>query len=87
MEFVSTRGGKGASFEEVLLGGLAPDGGLYLPGEWPAFAAADIRQLASLPYADAAVRVLSPFAEACFSDAELHAEFAAAYTEIGRAHV
>ncbi|HJU52574.1 MAG TPA: threonine synthase [Acidimicrobiia bacterium] len=36
MRFVSTRGHQGRpTFYEILLGGLAPDGGLYLPETWP----------------------------------------------------
>ena len=36
MLFESTRGGdKGTTFEEVLLKGLADDGGLYVPSKWP----------------------------------------------------
>jgi threonine synthase len=36
MRYLSTRGGiAGATFEEVLLTGLAPDGGLFVPEEWP----------------------------------------------------
>ena len=43
MLFESTRGGdKGKTFEEVLLKGLADDGGLYIPTEWPE---ADISKL------------------------------------------
>ena len=43
MLFESTRGGdKAKTFEEVLLKGLADDGGLYIPTEWPE---ADIRKL------------------------------------------
>ena len=43
MLFESTRGGdKGKTFEEVLLKGLADDGGLYVPTEWPE---ADISKL------------------------------------------
>jgi threonine synthase len=34
---VSTRGGPGADFTTVLVEGLAPDGGLYLPERWPRF--------------------------------------------------
>src|SRR5207237_600982 len=79
MDFISTRGGKSASFEEVLLGGLAPDGGRYVPREWPEFGATETRQLASLPYAEAAVRILSPFTSSHFSDDELRADASAAY--------
>ena len=36
MKFVSTRGQSPAiSFEDVLLSGPAPDGGLYMPESWP----------------------------------------------------
>lgn len=38
MRFVSTRGDRGRpTFYEILLGGLAPDGGLYVPETWPRF--------------------------------------------------
>ena len=41
MKYISTRGQDGPlSFEEALLNGLARDGGLYLPVEWPAFSKA-----------------------------------------------
>jgi threonine synthase len=81
MEFVSSRGGKSASFEDVLLGGPAADGGLYLPERWPVFAAADIGGMASLSYAETAARVLSPFCEDLFSPDELRADASAAYAD------
>ena len=41
--FISTRGqAPAASFAEVLLAGLAPDGGLYLPQAWPQFSAGEL---------------------------------------------
>ena len=62
MRYVSTRGAAPAlGFADALLAGLARDGGLYVPETWPALAAEDIRALAGLPYAEAAVRVLRPF--------------------------
>src|SRR5690348_3819570 len=79
MEFVSTRGAKGASFEDVLLGGPASDGGLFLPQQWPQFSLRDIGELASLPYSEAAVRILAPFANGVFTADELRADAAAAY--------
>jgi threonine synthase len=60
MMYISTRGKAApARFEEVLLAGLAPDGGLYMPERWP--------NLPSLPalspghYAAAAAFVMAPF--------------------------
>src|SRR5438105_2107672 len=85
MDFVSTRGGHSAGFEQVLLGGPAPDGGLYLPREWPVLAVSEIRELASIPYAEAAVRVLSRFATGAFAEDELRADARAAYASYGHA--
>jgi len=87
MEFVSTRGVPKASFEDVLLGGPAPDGGLYLPERWPVFSLPQIREMASLPYADAATRVLAPFTAGYFTGEELHADAQAAYATFRHAAV
>src|SRR4029079_17424435 len=52
---ISTRGrAPQASFADVLLAGLAPDGGLYLPQAWPQFSAAQISGFANRPYNDVA---------------------------------
>ena len=57
----STRGGaSGLAFSDVLLEGLAPDGGLYLPNAWPVLE--DVRALAGQPFGAVAARVLSLFA-------------------------
>jgi threonine synthase len=49
------------SFDEVLLAGLASDGGLYVPESWPQISAAEMRRWRGLSYADLAVRVMAPF--------------------------
>ena len=64
MRYVSTRGGDGAgvSFEDVLIAGLARDGGLFVPKVWPApFSNRELGELAALNYADLAVRLTRPF--------------------------
>lgn len=62
MQYVSTRGRAPAlGFDEVLLSGLARDGGLYVPAVWPLFSRDDIRALKGLPYAEVALRVMQPF--------------------------
>ncbi len=62
MRYISTRGQAPATdFTGVLLAGLAPDGGLYVPESWPHFVAADWRALRGLPYAELAARVMRPF--------------------------
>jgi threonine synthase len=80
--FVSTRGAApSASFGDVLLAGLAPDGGLYLPSEWPQFSAADIDGLKTRIYSEAARAILTPFAAGSFSEDEIAADIAAAYCD------
>ncbi len=82
MRFVSTRGEAPAlDFEEVLLAGLARDGGLYLPERWPQFSAAEIAGLAGRPYAEVAVEVMAPFVGDAIAPADLAAMAAAAYGE------
>ncbi len=62
MEYISTRGSAPAlDFEGVTLAGLAPDGGLFVPREWPRFSPAGIEAMAGLPYAELAQQVMQPF--------------------------
>jgi threonine synthase len=63
MKYISTRGNTPAkTFTEILLGGLAPDGGLYLPEEYPQVSRAELDAWRSLSYADLSFAVLSKFA-------------------------
>jgi len=60
MKYISTRGLSPAlSFTDILLGGLAPDGGLYLPETYPQFNDADLTAMRQLRYADLAYFILS----------------------------
>ncbi|GGB92272.1 threonine synthase [Novosphingobium endophyticum] len=62
MEYISTRGSAPAlDFEGATLAGLASDGGLYVPREWPRFSADEIAGMAGLPYAELAAKVMHPF--------------------------
>ena len=63
MHYVSTRGQSAAlPFSEILLGGLAPDGGLYLPETYPQVSGAELDAWRKLSYADLALQVLKKFA-------------------------
>lgn len=63
MQYVSTRGHATAQqFSEILLGGLAPDGGLYLPESYPQVTDAELNTWRSLSYAELAFEVLKKFA-------------------------
>jgi threonine synthase len=80
MLYISTRGQAApASFAQVLLAGLAPDGGLYVPQSWPAFSPEDLRDLAGRPYAHVAAQVLSRFTGDAFTGAQLDEMCADAY--------
>ena len=61
------------AFDEAMLAGLAPDGGLYIPESWPRLSADEIAGFKDLSYAEIAVRVMKPFV----GDAIPAADFAA----------
>ncbi len=71
MEYISTRGqADGQGFEDVLLAGLARDGGLYVPEAWPRLSTDEIRGMRGWSYADVAYRVMRLFVgDAIDSDA------------------
>jgi len=63
MHYISTRGHAAAqNFSEILLAGLAPDGGLYLPDTYPQVSGAELDAWRKLSYADLAFEILSRFA-------------------------
>ncbi|GIX30471.1 MAG: threonine synthase [Porticoccaceae bacterium] len=85
MRYVSTRGGaEPLGFEEVVLTGLAPDGGLFVPERLPHFDAEQLRELQGRDYRALAVEVMAPFVGGALSDAELRALVERAYA--GFAH-
>ena len=60
MKYISTRGQSPAiTFSEILLGGLAPDGGLYLPESYPHFSDADLTAMRGMNYRQLAFAILS----------------------------
>ncbi len=84
MRYVSTRGGAPAlGFEAVLLAGLARDGGLYVPEEWPQFSVAELRGRTGLSYAELAIRVMAPFVQGAITDDDFAALVADSYGGFG----
>jgi len=72
MKFISTRGDAPAlSFEEVVLTGLATDGGLYVPESLPKFTKDEIASWAGLSYQALAFKIISPFVDGEIPDADL----------------
>ncbi|MVA61375.1 threonine synthase [Agrobacterium vitis] len=80
MDFISTRGEAPAlNFCDALLAGLARDGGLYLPREWPKMRKRDIRALRGKTYQEVAFAVLKPFVDGEIKDDALQAMIHDAY--------
>jgi threonine synthase len=80
MRYLSTRGGSPAqSFEGILLEGLAPDGGLFVPESLPVFSAAELAALRGLSYPGLAFEIVSRFAPE-WDRQELRALIDATYT-------
>ncbi len=72
MKYISTRGEAPAlAFDDVLLSGLAADGGLYVPESWPVFSPADIKSFQGLPYPELAIRIIRPFVGGVIEDGAL----------------
>jgi threonine synthase len=64
MYYISTRGtAPRLAFNDVLLAGLAADGGLYVPENWPQFSTDELRDLRSKSYAEIAATIMWPFVE------------------------
>ena len=64
MRYISTRGrAPEQSFSEILLSGLAADGGLYVPASYPSVGVAELDAWRSLSYADLASVIIGKFAD------------------------
>lgn len=88
MLYQSTRGAiRGKDFYDVLLGGLAEDGGLYVPEIWPQFTRDDWRSLQGLSYPALAARVIAPFTESVLTLPELEGFCEKAYARFNHPSV
>jgi len=81
MKYISTRGDTTRrSFSEILLEGLAPDGGLYLPEQYPKVGAETLAKWRGLPYHELAFEILSLYIDD-IPAADLRALVTRTYTE------
>ncbi|MCE4535947.1 threonine synthase [Pelomonas sp. P7] len=81
MKYISTRGDQTErGFSDILLEGLAPDGGLYLPKAYPKVDDATLTRWRGLAYADLAFEILSLYIDDIPAD-DLHAITRKVYTE------
>jgi threonine synthase len=87
-DYISTRGNADAlDFAGVTLTGLAGDGGLYVPRNWPQFTADEISAMRGLDYVDLAARVMAPFTAGVLTEDELKSLCKAAYGSFAHAAV
>jgi len=88
VNYISTRGeAPTLGFDDVLLAGLARDGGLYVPETWPKLKPDAIAALAGRPFAEVAVEVIHPFVGDALSRDELNRMTEEAYARFGHAAV
>lgn len=74
MHYISTRGqAPRLNFEDVLLAGLATDGGLYVPESLPRYDSADLAAMATMDYPTLALEIIYPFVGDSFTREELRA--------------
>ena len=72
MKYISTRGQAPAlNFEEVLLTGLAEDGGLYVPESLPGFGQEEMAAMAAMDYPQLALQIIRPFVADCIPEDDL----------------
>lgn len=84
VKYISTRGeAPKLDFQNVLLAGLARDGGLYLPESWPTLSHDTIASFAGQTFADVAVEVIAPFTGGTIPRAELKRMADEAYASFG----
>ncbi|MDX1340776.1 MAG: threonine synthase [Reinekea sp.] len=84
MKYISTRGSAPElEFEDVLLAGLASDGGLYVPKELPHYSLEEIRSWRELPYSSLAFKIIQPFVGGAIDDDTLQAMLDETYAGFG----
>ena len=72
INYLSTRGGQSSlQYEDVLLSGLARDGGLFMPEEWPTFSHSELNEMKKLSYSELAAKIMTPFIQPSLSHNEV----------------
>jgi threonine synthase len=82
INYISTRDKSAKNnFIDVLMQGLAPDGGLFIPEEFPQFDHEELQRLRGAPYADIAYYVIKPFIGDAIDDEDLKRILGEVYDE------
>ena len=80
LQYISTRGHKKKlKFRDVIFEGLAPDGGLYIPENWPKLEKNIIESFKNKDYLEIAHDVISPFLDETINDGDLKSIIKSAY--------
>lgn len=88
MKFVSTRGtAPDLGFCDAVLSGLASDGGLYVPAQWPQFTPSEIAGFAGQEYWQVALAVIAKFVDGEIADEDLKEIVKSAYEDFGHPSV
>ncbi len=88
MKYISTRGNAPVlGFDDVVLAGLASDGGLYVPETLPSFTTAEIAAMASMNYTELAYTILQPFIGDAIDEKTLKNLLNASYSEFRHAAI
>ncbi len=88
MRYISTRGkAPELGFDDVLITGLARDGGLYVPGRWPRFSDTEIGAMAGLDYPTLATRIMAPFVDGAITRDDIGSLIRETYAEFDHAAV
>lgn len=88
MKYISTRGQAPAvSFEEVVLTGLAPDGGLYIPASLPAITVQQLQAWRQLSYAELAFEIIRLFVDGAIPDNKLRVMINESYAGFSNSEV
>src|SRR5512134_531910 len=88
VKYVSTRGNAPSlAFDDIVIAGLASDGGLYLPERWPLFTPDALKLMRDLDYPALAARVIAAFAAPAISEAKLAEIATDAYRSFGHEDV
>ena len=85
---MSTRGSAPIlQFEDVVLTGLARDGGLYVPEVWPQFSVEQLQGMQGLAYSEIALQIMKPFVDGAVDDVDLKSIIDHAYEGFSHADV
>lgn len=88
MKYISTRGSAPVlNFEDVVIAGLASDGGLYVPESVPHFSKSEIAAMAGLSYTELMFKIVQPFIDGEINDGDLKAIIKESYSEFRHADI